>query len=59
MQQSTPDGAVPCQVTFRKTLAGKVDVRDLTGEELAFDSVLPAGDFIVGTGATFTVTAVV
>lgn len=60
MQQPTGVGLVTIQVTFRKSLFGIIDVRDLDGEVLEYDSTIPAtGDYIDGTGATFTITAIV
>lgn len=62
MQQPTSIGLVTMQVTFRKSLFGIIDVRDLDGEVLEYDSYthsLMVGDYIDGTGATFTIRAIV
>lgn len=60
MTQSTPAGAVTFEVVFKKTIYGKVELRDLSGEVLTYDSMTPAtGGYIDASSATFTVTSVV
>jgi hypothetical protein len=58
-QQSTPGGLVAVEVKFSKSIYGKVELRDLSGEVLTFDSVQPDLGYVDASAATFMITAVV